>query len=124
MAKRIRRATLSCGAAVAGLANVQWDDEVREDRTQADDEDHGDPVIMGYGGSGSIELLAGHVASGYATSNLVATYKEIEVVSGVETPVSRTATFSKVVFASGASIGSENRGSVNVKFTYGKCTVA
>lgn len=122
MAKRIRRGTVVCGAQIPGLVNAQWDDDVREDRTQADDEEAGDPVIMGYGGSGSLEFTAGHVPSGYATSALVISYKELEVVNGVETPVSRTTTFTKVVFSAGGNVSSENRGATNVKFTYGKST--
>ena len=124
MATKIRRATITCGTAVAGVANVSWDDEVRENRDQADDEDHGDPVITGFGGSGTIELLSGKIASGYGTASLVASYKEITVANGVETPVTKTATFTKPVFACGANIPAEGIGKVNVKFTYGKCTLA
>ena len=124
MASRIRRGTLSVnGSDVGDVANMEWTDANEFDRSKADEEFSGVPVEMGRGGSGSFTLLSGYVATGYKTA-LVITYKEISVAAGVETPVTKTATFTKVTLNAGGSVPAEGRGEMRASFDYATCTVA
>ena len=124
MAGRIRRGTLSIGGAVNDVANFEWDDAHEFDRSKADDEWSGQPVEMDRKGSGRFTLLKGTVSTGYATSNPVFTYNEVEVASGVETVTQKTATFTLVTFNQGGSVPAEGRGEVRITFDYGTCTIA
>ena len=124
MSGRIRRAILSIGGAVSGLVNVDFNDAYEFDRTQGDNEMSGEPVEMKRQGSGTIELLAGNIASGYQTSDLIVTYYEVTVTAGVEAIVAKTVTFDKVTTNEGASLPSEGRGSRRIAFDYATSTTA
>lgn len=120
MSGRIRRGTLSVnGSPRANVANMQWDDNHEFDRSKGDNEMHGIPVQMSEGGSGSFELLAGNVPSGYGTANMVYTYKEVSVATGVETVTDKTVTFTEVTFVTGGNVPADGKGSRAVKFDYG-----
>lgn len=124
---KIRRGTITGlnGGAVADVANFQWDDKFEFDRKRVDNEFSGKPVLMGKEGSGSFELLAGSVASGYATSSLVFTYKEVAVAAGVETVTTKTATFADVTISQGGSVDNDSGpGSIKISFDYSTCTIA
>jgi hypothetical protein len=65
---RIRQGTITIGgSAKATVMNFKWNDDLKVDRSRADLELSGKPVIMSRGGSGSFELLAEQLASGYLT---------------------------------------------------------
>lgn len=117
MAKRTRRGTLTVGSAVPGLVDLTWDDAYEFDRTRADDEYYGVPVMMSKSGSASVALLAGAIPSGYATSNPVFVYTEIEQAGGVETKVTKTVTFFHATFNAGGNFG-DGAGRKNVKMDY------
>ena len=118
MAGRIRRGTLTIGTSVADVANFQWNDNYEFDRSKGDEEMSGTPVEMSRGGSGSFELLKGSVQSGYATSDIVFTYNEVEVTAGVETVTEKTQTFDGGTFNQGGNVGAEGRGSLTISFEY------
>jgi len=124
MAKRIRRGTLTVGTAVSDVSNFEWNDAHEFDRSRADDEFSGVPVEMSRAGSGSFTLLAGSVATGYATSSVVFTYKEVSVAAGVETVTQYTATFTDVTFNQGGNVPAEGRGEKRISFDYSTCTIA
>ena len=124
---KIRRGKITGlnGGIVADVANFQWDDKFEFDRKKVDDEFSGKPVLMSKEGSGSFELLSGSVASGYATTSLVFTYKEIAVTAGVETTTTKTATFADVTINQGGSVDNDSGpGSIKIGFEYSTCTIA
>lgn len=123
---KIRRGTItSGGASVDNLVNVSWRDESEFDRRRVDDEMAGKPVRMTKQGSGSIELLAGNIDTGYETNSLVVTYKEISVSSGVESEVEKTVTFSDVTYNSGGQLDNDaGPGSRTIEFQFGEVTEA
>ncbi|MDD5705432.1 MAG: hypothetical protein PHR35_05870 [Kiritimatiellae bacterium] len=124
MSARIRRGTLKVsGSDVADVANFDWNDADEFDRSKGDEEMSGTPVHMSQAGSGSFTLLSGYVATGYKTA-MVLTYNEISVAAGEETPVVKTATFTKVTVNAGGSVPAEGRGEMRVSFDYATCTVA
>lgn len=119
MASRIRRGVLTINEVEqADVANFQWNDAHEFDRSQGDNESAGVPVLMKTGGSGSFELLAGFVASGYAAGDVVLTYHEIAVANGVETDTEFTVTFTGVTFNAGGNVPAEGRGSITISFEY------
>jgi hypothetical protein len=122
MANRIRRGTLVVGSAVSNVANFEWTDADDVDRSKGDLEMSGKPIVMRQAGSGSFTLLAGSVASGYATSDPVFSYKEIALSSGVESPTTKTVTFTKVTFNQGGSVPAEGRGEKRISFDYATAT--
>lgn len=124
MAKRIRRGTLNTGASVSNLAELSWDDAYEFDRSRADNEFSGTPVEMSRQGSGTVKLLAGSITGGYQTASWVFTYYEVEVTNGVESVVSKTATFTNVTCNRGGSVPAEGRGEITIKFDYATCTLA
>ena len=124
MAARIRRGTLDVNGAVANVANFEWTDAWEFDRSRADDEFSGTPVLMSKGGSGSLTLLAGSIATGYQTSDWVFTYNEVAVAAGVETVTQYTATFTQVTTNTGGTVPAEGKGEIRVSFEYAECTVA
>lgn len=124
MSSRIRRGTLAIGSAVANVANFQWNDAQEFDRSQGDNESAGVPVLMKTGGSGSFELLAGSVASGYSTNSVVLTYIQVTVAAGSESTANKTATFTGVTFNNGGNVPAEGRGSITISFEYSTCILA
>jgi hypothetical protein len=124
MAKRIRRGLLTVGSSVPNLANLDWNDSHEFDRSKGDEEFSGKPVEMSRSGSGSFELLAGHIATGYAAT-AVFVYKEVDIneTTGVETVVSKTATFTDVTINQGGNVPAEGRGSRRFAFEYATCAV-
>lgn len=118
---RIRRGTLSAGSAVPNLVNMEWNDNHEVDRTPSDLQFTGEPICMRKGGSGTIELLAGKIDSGYATADVVLTYKEVSLDGGVESTTDKTATFSGVTFNQGGSVPSEGAGRKRISFEYSSC---
>ena len=85
----------------------------------------GNPVMMKKSGSGSFDIAAGLIASGYATASMVITYYEVSVAAGVETVANKTATFTDVTFNQGANIDNDaGPGTGKVTFEYGTCTLA
>lgn len=125
MAGRIRRGTLTVNSvSVAGVANFEWNDAYEMDRSRADNESAGTPVLMKTGGSGSFTLLSGSVASGYAAGNVVLTYIQVTQAAGVETPTNKTATFTGVTFNTGGSVPAEGRGEIKVSFEYATSALA
>lgn len=123
MSGRLRGATLSAnGGTKSGVANIDFSDAREFDRSQGDNEMFGTPVEMKRGGSGSIEMLAGNIPSGYATGTLIATTSEVTVANGVETSVTRTVTFYDVTFNSGGAFLPGSRGSRKISFEYSYCT--
>ncbi len=124
MSTKIRSGTINVsGSSLTGMARVQWDDELEVNRDQADEELSGQPVIMRKGGRGTIEMMSGAVATGYATS-MVLTYKEITVAGGVESSATKTATWTSVTVAAGGNVQAGARGARNYAFEYATCTVA
>jgi len=122
MGKRIRRGTLTIGSSVSDVSNFEWNDSHEFDRSKADDEWSGTPVEMNRAGSGSFTLLAGSVATGYATSNVVFVYTEVEVTSGVESTSTKTHTFTGVTFNMGGSVPAEGKGEIRISFDYSSRT--
>ena len=124
MAGRIRRGTLDIGGAVSNVSGFDWSDQNEFDRSRADDEFSGTPVEMSRKGSGSFNLLKGNVSSGYGTSDVVYTYKEIEVASGVEAETTKTATFTDVTFNQGGNVPAEGKGEIRITFEYSTCVIS
>lgn len=126
MSGKIRRGTMTVnGEAVADIVNLSWKDSFEFDRRAVDNEMHGKPVQMKEGGSGSFELLAGNVASGYAAGNVVISYTEVSVSGGEESETAKTVTFEDVTFNSGGNIDNDaGPGSRQVDFEYGAVTEA
>lgn len=122
MSKRIRRAVISGGPSVSGLANLEWNDAHDFDRSQGDDEMSGTPIEMARKGAGTLTLLEGYVATGYGTADLVGTYKEIELVDGVESEVEKTVTFTDPTYNAGGSVPAEGKGEIRCAFDYSTCT--
>jgi len=112
MANRIRRGTLAVGSAVSNVANFEWTDADDVDRSKGDLEMSGKPILMRQSGSGSFPLLAGSVA------DPVFSYNEVALSAGVETPTTKTVTFTKVTFNQGGSVPAEGRGEKRISFDY------
>ena len=121
---RIRRAIVSHGTQVLGLANIEFNDNNTFDRSNADNQYSGKPIETIRAGSGTLEFLYGGIGTGYATSNLVATYYEVSQTNGVETVSTKTATFADCTFNRGFNIPAEGVGRVKVAFDYSTCTIA
>ena len=118
---KIRRGTLSVnGSAIADVVNVDWNDNTEYDRRAVDTEMSGKPVMMKKQGSGSFEMLAGNVPSGYGTADAVINYKEVSVAAGVETEADKSVTFTDVTFNSGGNLDNDaGPGSRRINFEYG-----
>jgi hypothetical protein len=94
------------------------------DRSRADAETTGDPIIMGYKGSGSFTLLEGNIATGHASGGAMSLiYQEKSYSAGVESTASKTASFSKVTISAGGTVNAESRGERRYSFEYGTCTI-
>lgn len=124
MGKRIRRGKLTVGTEVADVSGFDWNDAYEFDRSPANDEFSGTPVEMKRGGSGTLTLLAGTIASGYQTNNWVYAYTEVQVIAGAESTVTKTATFTGVTVNRGASVPAEGKGEVKIAFDYSTSAVA
>ena len=119
---KIRRGTVG---AATNVKNVDWNDSYEFDRTAVDNEMSGKPVEMKRGGSGSLTLTAGSIASGYSAADLVITYKEVSVAAGVETETEKTATFTDVTFNTGGSIDNDaGPGEIRISFDYATSALA
>jgi hypothetical protein len=129
MSARIRRGTLAYGGAagltspVADNATLDWNDSHEFDRSKGDEEFSGKPVEISRGGSGSFELLAGHIPTGYL-GFMTFTYKEVDMATGSEVVTTKRATFTLVTVNGGGNVPAEGRGSRRFAFEYGTCTVA
>jgi len=124
---KIRRGKITTGggAPTVDVYNISWDDKVEFDRKNVDDQLAGKPVMMKKSSSGSFDIAAGLIASGYATASMVITYYEVSVAAGVETVANKTATFTDVTFNQGANIDNDaGPGTGKVTFEYGTCTLA
>ncbi|GEM_PF-3278317 len=121
---KIRRGILKVnGTQVADVVNVDWNDAHEFDRRAVDDAMFGVPVEMKRSGSGSFELLAGNVESGYAAGDVEIEYTEVSVASGVETTSGKVATFTHVTFNSGGNIDNDaGPGSRRISFDYAEST--
>jgi hypothetical protein len=122
-AGKIRRGLLNInGADKADVANFQWDDKLEFDRKAVDTELSGKPVLMKKSGSGSFELLAGVVPSGYATAAMTFKFKQVTVTAGTETVLEKTLTFEDVTFNHGGSVDNDSGpGSKKISFDYSTC---
>ena len=124
MANRIHTGALTIGTAQAGMAVVEWNDGIEVDRSRADAETTGDPIIMGYKGSGSVTMLQGNIATGHASGGAMSlVYQEKSYSAGVESSTSKTAAFTKVTISGGGNVAAESRGERRYSFEYGQCTI-
>ena len=124
MAKRIHQGLLTIGSQLSGVSVVEWDDSFDEDRSRADQEETGDPIITGKKGSGRITMLEGNIASGHASGGAMSlVYTEKTYAAGVESTTTKTAAFTKVTINGGGSVPAEGRGERRYSFNYGICTI-
>lgn len=125
MAGRIRRGTLAVGAAVANVADFTWNDQHEFDRSRADNEASGKPVLMKVAGRGSCTLLAGFIASGIQAADWVYTYNQVDVgPMNAETVTPKVVTFKDVTVNSGGNVPAEGKGEIRIEFEYSTATLA
>jgi len=120
MAKRMRRATVAIGGAVAGARNVSVGDDSEWNSDRGDDETGGVFVRMSTGPYPvTFELLArdGNVETGYvATMTIVG--KEISVAAGVETSTDRTWTLTDGYLKVSADLQTDDAGRIPVEGSF------
>jgi hypothetical protein len=113
----MRRATITCGAAVAGVRNVKLTDKSEYNGDRADDEASGTFVRMTEGPYDiGFEMLArdSNITTGYKAS-LVVTGKEISVANATETSVSKTWTLSNGYLVVDADLPIDGPGRIPVR---------
>lgn len=117
MAKRMRRATITCGSAVAGARNVKVTDKSEYNGDRADDEAGGVFVRMTEGPYEiGFELLArdANISTGYKAS-LVVTGKEITVANAAETSVNKVWTLTDGYLVQDADLPIDGPGRIAVR---------
>lgn len=120
MAGRFRKGQITTPD-LAGVVNIQWNEANEWDRTAADDELAGDPVLMRNGGSGSFELVTGSVQQGYLGS-LVMTVADT-ATGDPEVETTRTFTFTKVTVNAGLNAPNDGqRGGLPHSFDFATVT--
>lgn len=118
---KFRRGTIT-SPAITKVVDIEWNENITEDRRAADTDMTGDPIFTKKEGSGSFTLCGGTMARiGNATMTVVV--EDVTFANNVETITNRTFNFTKVVTQSGMNANNDGgEGSRKVSFKFGEVT--